>query len=209
MKVSKYLEIFRALSYPSLFSGECLDAVKNIQQSDYGKLEASQAIYEINLSKRDLTADVSFRIHDDFLKTRWLEFDFKNYSSDEKLQPCIFLEHDAFEDHEALSQAFGYEKWEKFRKPVDKLKILLKDKRMCLKYLGNMGSRNGKFSETIRVEVLMRTHQKAGYLLNLLNYRGDLALFENTVSEFEPYALNHIFSFSFDLFPDGEIADRV
>ena len=209
MKVSKYIEAFRALSYSELFSSECLDALKNIQQSEYGKFDASQAIYEINLSKPDLTADASFRVHDDFPKVHWLEFDFENYSSGEKLQPCIYLEDDVLEAHEVLSKVFGHKKWEKFRKPVDDLKILLKDKKMIISHLGDMGCRGGKFSETIRIVLQMIKYQKTVELLKLLNYNCDVASFEKKVSEFAPYAFKNIFLFDFDIFPDGSISDRI
>ena len=42
MKVSEYLEVFRVLSYPELFSNECLDALGNIQRSKYGTLDAAR-----------------------------------------------------------------------------------------------------------------------------------------------------------------------
>ena len=209
MKVSKYLEIFRALSYPELFSGECLDAMKNIQQSEYGKMEAAQAIYEIRLNTPDPAVDVTFKVYDAFLKNHWLEFDFKNYSSRDKLQPCVVLEPEVFDNQEVMQKVFGYEKWENLKKSVDNLEFFLRSKNMRIQYLTAMDSRGGEFSESVHVEIVLRTYQRVMEIFEELPYSGDKALFENTVSELDTYARGKIFGFSFELFPYGRISDRI
>lgn len=209
MKVSEYLKIFRSLSYPSLFSTECLDALKNIQQSKYGTLESKQVGYEIRLNTPDPAVDVTFEVYDDFLKNYWLEFDFKNYSSCEKLQPCIVLEPEVFGSQEVMHKVFGYEKWESLRKPVDDLEAVLRSKKMRIKYLSAMDSRGGEFSDSVHVEIGVRTCQGVMEIFKELPYSGDRALFENTVSELEFYSLGKIFGLSFELFPDGRISDRI
>lgn len=208
MKISEYLEIFRHQSYPGLFSSECLDALKNIQQSGYGEIDTSQAIYEINLSESDLTADVSFYVYDDVLKKHWLEFDFKNYSSSEKLQPCIFLEPEVFGNQEVLGSVFGLDKWERFRTSIDALKVLLGNKKIRLDQLGAMNGRGENFSESIRVVARARTASKTIELFKALPHDGDISLFENTVLELEPFAKKEIFGFDFELFSDGRISER-
>ena len=212
MKVSKYLEIFRALSYPKLFSGECLDALKNIQNK-YGELDSSCVLYEIVLNKPVFTADFSCRLYDEILKYYWLEFDFENYSSLKNIAPCVFLEavsHTSFpiDDEQKMHKFFGREKFEIVKQPLAGLTKLLEDNGTRLLNLGNLDCRGKENFESVRVETRVRTSRRVIEILKALSYSGDLSLIEKTLSEIEPYTLQNLFTVAFELFSD-RISDKI
>jgi len=212
MKVSKYLEIFRTLSYPSLFSGKCLDALKNIQNK-YGELDSSHVLYEIVLNKSVFTADFSCRLYDEILKYYWLEFDFEIYSSLKNIAPCVFLEavsNKSFpiDDEQKMHKFFGREKFETVKQNLIDLTKLLEDNGTRLLNLGNLDCRGKENFESVRVETRVRTSRRVIEILKALSYSGDLSLIEKTLSAIEPYALRNSFTVAFELFPD-RISDKI
>ena len=213
MKISKYLEILRALSYPELFSGECLDSLKNIQNK-YGELDSSSVLYEIILDKPVFTADFSCRLYDEILKYYWLEFDFEIYSSSKNIAPCVFLEAlSKFEsfpinDEQKMYKFFGREKFEKVKQPLTALTKLLEDNGSKLLNLGNLDCRGKENFESVRVETRARTSRRVIEILKSLSYSGDLSLIEKTLSELEPYSIRKLFTIAFELFPD-RISDKI
>ena len=201
MKVSEYLEIFRSLSYPALFSNECLDALKSIQNK-YGELDSSRVLYEIVLDKPVFTADFSRRLYDEILKYYWLEFDFAN------LAPCVFLEAlsmaESFpiDEERKMHKFFGREKFERVKQPLTDLTKLLKSRNTTLLNLGKLDCRGEQYFDSVRVETRVKTGRRVIEILMALSYTGDLSLVESTLSEFEPYALRNLFTVAFELFPD-------
>lgn len=213
MKISKYIEFLRASSYPELFSGECLDAMKNIQNK-YGELDSSIVLYEIILDKPVFTADFSCRLYDEILKFYWFEFDFEFYSSLKNIAPCVFLEALShvksfpINDEQKMYKFFGRDKFEKVKRPLTVLTKLLEDNGSKLLNLGNLDCRGKENLESVRVETRVRTSRRVIEILKALSYSGDLSLIEKTLSELEPYAVRRLFTIAFELFPD-RISDKI
>lgn len=207
MKISEYLEIFRALSYSSLFSDECLDALRNIQDK-YSESDSSRVLYEVVLDKPGLTTDFSCRLYDEILKYYWLEFDYGN------LEPCVFLEavsHNKsfpIDDERKMQKFFGREKFDRVRQPLTDLTKLLESRGTILLNLGNLDSRGEKYFDSVRVETRVRTVSRVVEILKALSYSGDLSLIENTLSQIEPYAVKKFFRIAFEILPD-RISDKI
>ena len=167
MKVSKYLDIFRALSYPELFSSECLDALKNIQNK-YGGLDSGFVLYEVILDKPVRTVDFSFKLYDEILKRYWFEFDFENYSSSslENIAPGVFLEAVSvrksfpIDDEQKMHKFFGREKFDRVKQPLTDLTKLLESNGTILLNLGNLDCRGEKYLDSVRVETIVRTARR-------------------------------------------------
>lgn len=215
MKVSEYIEIFRALPYPELFSSECLDALKNIQNK-YGELDSGFVLYEVILDKPVRTVDFSFKLYDEILKYYWFEFDFENYSSPslENIAPGVFLgavstrKSFPIDDEQKMHKFFGREKFDRVKQPLTDLTKLLESNGTILLNLGNLDCRGEKYLDSVRVETIVRTARRVVEILKALSYSGDLSLIENTLSEFEPYAFRELFYIAFELFPD-KISDKI
>ncbi len=210
MKVSKYLEIFRALSYPGLFSGECLNALKFIQDN-YGKAESHHVIYEVNLNDPARTLDFSYKFYEGSSPCPyWYEFDYGFYSKG-NLSHGYFIDQAGSaplpgENEEAVIRVTGREKFEILGQPLKNLEKFLADRGSRVMYLGNLDHRG--YSESVRIETRVRTFRKLIEFIQGLSYSGDISLVEETMSKIEPYAGGRAYLLSFDLFAD-RISDRI
>ena len=210
MKVSKYLELFRALSYSGLFSGECCNAL-NFVQDNYGQAESHHVIYEVNLNDPARTLDFSYKFYEESPSyPYWYEFDYGFYSK------CN-LSHGYFinltgsaplpsENEEAVIRITGREKFELIRQPLNNLEKFLADRGSRVLYLGNLDHRG--YSESVRIETGVRTCRKLIEFIQGLSYSGNISLVEETISKIEPYAAGRAYLLSFDLFAD-RISDRI
>ena len=213
MKVFEYIEIFRALSYPELFSPECLNALKNIQ-CKYGQAESNHVIYEINLNDSACTLDFSYKFYEGLpAYPYWYEFDYEFYSQG-KLSHGYFLDQSQgdslpptpSENEEVVSRIIGREKFEIMRQPLRNLEKFLADRGTRISYPGNLDHRG--YSESVRIETKVRTCRKLINMLRELSYSGDISLVEETISKIEPYASYRAYLLSFDIFPD-RISDKI
>lgn len=219
MKVSKYLDVFRALSYPELFSEECLSALKNIQDK-YGQADSNHVIYEINLNDPARTLDFSFK----FCETGsvypyWYEFDYDFYSdsvydsasADDIPHGCFIDLTDSVirpsEIEENICRVTGREKFEILREPLNNLENFMSKRRgLRVLYLGNLDHRG--YSRSARIETRVMTCEKLIRLIRDLSYSGDISLIEDTISKIEPYAFGRSYELSFDIFTD-RISDKI
>lgn len=209
MKISKYIEIFRALSYPELFSNECLDALKNIQ-AKYGQADSHHVIYEINLNASVRTLDFSYLSCEKAPASYpWYEFDYNLYSQG-NLSHCYFfdLKHSDTplrENEEAVCSAIGREKFEMLRQPLNNLESFLNARGLKILYLGNLDNRG--YSNSVRIETAGR-YRLLIDILRELSYSGDISLIEDTISKIEPYVSHNMYSLNFDFFAD-RISDKI
>ena len=214
MKVLKYLDVFRALSYPELFSEECLDALKNIQDK-YGHIDSHHVIYEINLNDPARTLDFSFKFNEANFYY-WYEFDYDFYAhSSSSLTGDIphgyFIDQTALklqlsELEENICRVIGRKKFEILREPLNNLENFMLKRGLRVLYPGNLDHRG--YSESVRTETRVRTCKNLIQLLKDLSYSGDISLIEDTISKIEPYANGHTYLLSFDIFAD-RISDKI
>ena len=213
MMVTKYLENFRTLSCTELFSEECLDALKFIQNK-YGQVEANHVIYEINLNNPVRTLDFSYRVFEGIpAYPYWYEFDYEFYSQG-NLSHGYFLDlsRDASlppllsKNEEIVCRVIGRGKFEILRQPLVNIEKFLADRGTRLSYIGNLDHRG--YSESVRIEAAVKTHKKVIELLRELSYSGDISLVEDTISKLEPYTKGGSYLLSFDMFAD-RISDKI
>ena len=219
MKVSKYLDVFRALSYSELFSEKCLSALKNIQDK-YGHIDSHHVIYEINLNDPARTLDFSFKFYETgSVYPYWYEFDYDFYSdSVYDSASADDIPHGYFIDltdsvirpseiEENICRVTGREKFEILREPLNNLENFMGKRRgLRVLYLGNLDHR--RYSRSARIETRVRNCEKLIRLIHDLSYSGDISLIEDTISKIEPYASDRTYLLSFDIFAD-RISDKI
>lgn len=223
MKVSKYLDVFRALSYPELFSEECLSALKNIQDK-YGQIDSNHVIYEINLNDPARTLDFSFKFYETgSVFPYWYEFDYDFYSdscydsysdsaSADDIPHGCFIDLTASvirpsEIEENICRVTGREKFEILREPLNNLENFMSKRRgLRVLHLGNLDYRG--YSRSVRIYTRVRTCEKLIRLIRDLSYSGDISLIEDTITKIEPYNSCRSYELSFDIFAD-RISDKI
>ena len=204
-KISDFLDIFKAQSYPKLFSKECIKALTNIR-NEYGNRASHYAIYEVSLNDTKLTTDFSCKLYDRLFQECWFEFDFNLYGNGD-VSHCTFLEALIPSEKEImLRNLIGDEKFEILSQPLNNLYTLLKSKGLSIVYIGTLDNRG--YSQSVRIETRVRSGDKLLKLIRELSYDGDISLIENTISKIRPYIRDEVFLFSFDLFAD-RISDKI
>lgn len=213
--VSDYLSLFREMSYPFLFSRECVQALDAVEKV-YGSTLSHQVIFEVHLNDDSRTTDFSFCVDEPDgspVHDRWLEFDYETYAGPESLIPCVFLDASALGNPEgseyfcgtALPGLTGAEK-------ADIIVPALKNLCSCpeikggLFQVGSMDSR--KPSDSVRIYTNDLDSEQVISVLEFMNWPGDSNKLSAWLGEWSQFAAKGLYNLSFDLFSD-RISEKI
>ena len=212
IKTKALVAHLRRYAIPELIDNECLAAFENVE-AQYGEMYTYLGIIEIRLGEPARHVDYSLLNESEDIplpSPLWYEFDYEQFSSGKKIEPCYFFSFYSGFDLDTYKKFFDkylppFLGEERDRKLRDHLMELIKKlpPKVYIRHIGTMSSR-GKF-DTMRLTVFVSDRRNLYRCLEKIGWKGDITALWKVIESLHE---QDYISFDFDLGENG-MSDKI